>query len=74
MHLGLTYSVTCQIYLVIWDLPRSPPRWRYTSLSSPKKLIESSKIWSVKSNEVQLDRFFGWGGGYPDYYSNRNFE
>ena len=56
MHLGLTYSATCQIYWVIWDFPiLSPDR---DSLGfAPKKLIELSKICSVKCNEVQLDPF-----------------
>ena len=48
--------------------PFSPPM-EISSLSPPKKWIESSKTWSVKCNEVQLDRFFGFlGRGYPDYY------
>lgn len=58
MHLGLTYSATCQIYWVIWDFPVLSPDRDILSFT-PKRLIESSKIWSVKCNEVQLDRFFG---------------
>lgn len=56
MHLGLTYSATCQIYWVIWYFP-------ILSLDgdilcfAPKNKIELSKICSVKRNEVQIDPF-----------------
>lgn len=56
MHLGLTYSATCQIYWVIWDFPVLSPD-RDILCFAQKKLIELSKICSVKRNEVQLDPF-----------------
>ena len=72
MHLGLTYSATCQIYWVVWDFPvLSPDGDIILSFTPPQKkgLIKPSKIVSVKCNEVQLDRF-GWGKvRYLNYYS-----
>jgi hypothetical protein len=65
MHLGLTYSATCQIYWVIRDFPVISPDRDILSFTPKKTLVESSKIWCVKWNEVQLDRFLGfWEGVY----------
>lgn len=57
MHRGLTYSATCQIYLVIWYFPVLLPDRDILSFAQ-ERLIESSKIWSVKYNEVQFNLFF----------------
>lgn len=55
MHLGLTYSATCQIYLVIWDFPVFSPI--EISSVSPRKI---HFIIKNLEREVQLDPF--WGG------------
>jgi hypothetical protein len=51
MHLGLTYSATCQIYWVTWDSPILSPDRDILSFAQ-ERLIESSKIWSVKCNYI----------------------
>lgn len=56
MHLGLTYSATCQIYWVIWDFPILSLDGDILRFASKKK-IELSKICSVKRDEVQIDPF-----------------
>lgn len=62
MQFGLTYSATCQIYWVIWDSPVLSPD-RDILCFAQKRLIELSKICSVKWNEVQLEIYFifFWG-------------
>lgn len=47
MHLGLTYSATCQIYWAVWDFPVLSPD-RDILCFAQERLIESSKSWSVK--------------------------
>ena len=65
MQFGLTYSATCQIYWVIWDSPVLSPD-RDILCFAQKRLIELSKICSVKCNEVQLEIHFIFFGGYTD--------
>ena len=57
MHRVLTYSATCQIYWVIWYSPVLFPD-RDILPFAQERLIELSKIWSVKCNEVHLNIFF----------------
>lgn len=57
MHIGLTYSATCQIYWVIWDFPVLSPD-RDILCFAQERLIESSKIWSVKCNQTHFLRGF----------------
>ena len=57
MHRGLTYSATCQIYWVIWYFPVLFPDQDILSFAQ-QRLIELSKIWSVKYNEVEFNLFF----------------
>ena len=56
MHLGLTYSATCQKYGVIWDFPVLFPDRDILCFAQEIKM-ESSKNWSVKC--MQLDPLFG---------------
>ncbi len=56
MHRGLTYSATCQIYWVIRYFPVLFPDRDILSFAQ-ERLIELSKIWSVKCNEVKLNSF-----------------
>lgn len=51
MHLGLTYSATCQIYWVTWDFPILSPDRDILSFAQ-ERLIDLSKIWSVKCNYI----------------------
>ena len=57
MHLGLTYSATCQIYWVTWDSPILSPDRDILSFAQ-ERLIDLSKIWSVKCNYID---FVFWG-------------
>lgn len=62
MLFGLTYSATCQIYWVIRDSPVLSPD-RDILCFTQKRLIELSKICSVKCNEMQLEIHFIFFGG-----------
>ena len=53
MHCGLTYSATCQIYWVIWYFPVLFPD-RDILLFAQQRLIELSKIWSVKLSTIKF--------------------
>ena len=53
MHPGLTYSATCQICWVIRDFPVLFPD-RDILCFAQERLIESSKIWSVKCNQIHF--------------------
>ena len=55
MPRGLTYSVACPIYWVMWYFPVISPDRDIPSFP-PNRLIESSKIGSVKLNSI-----FFWG-------------
>lgn len=54
MHLGLTYSATCQIYWVIWDFPVFSSIEIY-SVSPTKDQLNHQNL----EREVQLDPFLG---------------
>lgn len=58
MHLGLTYSATCQIYWVTWDSPILSPDRDILSFAQ-ERLIDLSKIWSVKCNHIYFVFFLG---------------